>query len=99
MVLSQGSLYPPLLVTHSLPQPANYKTDPDRSLNLLISCTEHIVTSDVIPNILILTAYLYGIYIFCYGEPEHLASLIETVFLSIGQQMTVNKKRIVRVLR
>ncbi len=66
---------------------------------LQVSCTDHIVVDEVIPGLLILTAFLYGVYIFRYGEPEHLAALIETVFLSYSQQVTVSKKGIIRVLR
>ncbi|XP_064394287.1 uncharacterized protein LOC135341614 isoform X2 [Halichondria panicea] len=65
---------------------------------LLVNCTDHLVVDEVIPGLLILTAFLYGVYIFRYGEPEHLAALIETVFLS-HSQVNVSKKGIIRVLR
>lgn len=80
----------------SFTQPSYY------SLNqtiLRVNCTQHLVVDEVIPGILILTAFLYGVYIFRYGEPEHLAALIETVFLSFSQQVNMSRKDIIRVLR
>lgn len=66
---------------------------------ILIGCTNNIVVGTVIPGLLILVAYLYGVYIFRFGVVEHLPALMETVFLSYNPQFVKTKtKTIINVL-
>ena len=46
---------------------------------LVVRCTQHIVTRSVIGDVLLLITYLLGVYLFRYGEPEHLSALMERV--------------------
>ena len=46
---------------------------------LIICCSDHVVTRTVVGDLLLLTAFLSGVYIFRYGEPEHLSALMQTV--------------------
>ena len=65
-----------------------------------ITCVDNLVTKLIFPDILLLSTYLIGLYIFRYGEPEHLAAVMETVFLSANAQHVKNRKRgLIRILR
>ena len=80
-------------------QPARFPGSGDGTY-VYIQCADNVVVNQAIPGLLILSAYLYGVYIFRYGEPEHLASLMETVFLSYNPQFVKTKTRnIINVLR
>ena len=48
---------------------------------VVVRCKHHLVTRFLIRDILLLVAYLWGLYIFCSKSPEHLATLMimETV--------------------
>ena len=75
--------------------------DSNGSTILIIECRNHLVTKLIYPDLLLTAAYLWGLYIFRYGEPEHLVVIMETVFLSYStnQQLKNNQKWIVRTLR
>ena len=47
---------------------------------------------------LLLAAYLWGLYIFRFGAPEHLITLVETVFLS-SQHICKGQARMVNFMR
>ena len=68
---------PPSL-SPSLPQQVQYRGDETTGV-LIVKCKRHIVTGTVIADVLLLTAYLFGVYLFRYGEPEHLSALMERV--------------------
>ena len=46
---------------------------------VVVKCKHHLVTRFLIGDILLLVAYLWGLYIFRSKSPEHLATLMETV--------------------
>ena len=46
---------------------------------IVVRCDQHIVTRLIIGDLLLLAAYLWGLYVFRVGAPEHLAALMETV--------------------
>ena len=45
----------------------------------MIICDSNIFTTVIFGDLLILAAYLWGLYIFRYSDPEHLPALVETV--------------------
>ena len=69
-----------VLFLFSLLQPIS--EEPEDGRVLVVGCSEHVVTALVIPDLLLLAAYLFGVYLFRYGEPEHLQTLMETVSLA-----------------
>ena len=46
---------------------------------VIVQCKRHLVTRLLIGDVLLLVAYLWGLYIFHIKSPEHLATLMETV--------------------
>lgn len=44
-------------------------------------CRSHLLTDFVIPDVILLSAFIYGLVIFRFAETEHLSTLIEAVFL------------------
>ena len=65
-----------------------------------VTCVDNLVTKLIFPDALLLATYLCGLYIFRYGEPEHLAAVMETVFLSAHtQHVKSRKRRLIIVLR
>ena len=44
-----------------------------------INCERHLLTSYLIPDVLLLVAYVYSLYVFRMALPEHLTTLMETV--------------------
>lgn len=58
---------------------------PDDDSNVLVvRCYDHIVTRTVVGDALLLVAYVCGVYLFRYGEPEHLSALMERVRTSLA---------------
>ena len=53
---------------------ANKTVDADR-----VCCDRHVVTAFIVPDFLILTSYLFGLYLFSSAETEHLSKLAEEV--------------------
>ncbi|KAL5500390.1 hypothetical protein EMCRGX_G011943 [Ephydatia muelleri] len=51
---------------------SNESIDVDR-----VCCHNHIVTAFIVPDFLILTSYLFGIYLFSHAETEYLSKLAE----------------------
>ena len=50
-----------------------------------VSCERHILTSFLIPDLLLFSAFIYGLYIFRWGQTEQLTTLTEAVrFLQYG---------------
>ena len=45
-------------------------------------CGPQLVTTAVVPDVLLLASYLYGLYLVRFQLPEHFYSLMESVFLS-----------------
>lgn len=50
----------------------------------VLTCSQHFVTSDIVSYLMILVAYPLALYMFRVTEPEHLATLAETVIGSAG---------------
>lgn len=46
-----------------------------------VRCERHILTTFLIPDILLLSAFLYGLYIFRWAQTEQLSTLTEAVSL------------------
>ena len=46
---------------------------------VIVRCKRHLVTRLLIGDVLLLVAYLWGLYIFRFKSPKHLATLMETV--------------------
>jgi hypothetical protein len=61
----------------------HYCPDEDTGI-LVVSCSDHLLTRSVVGDILLLLTYLFGVYIFRFGEPEHLSALMERVYLSFN---------------
>ena len=57
---------------------------------MLIECENHLATSYVIPDMIILSSYLFGLYTFRYVYPEHLVTLIEKVLRDAANRMQYN---------
>ena len=49
---------------------------------MFIECETHIASAYVIPDVIILSSYLFGLYIFRYVYPEYLVTLIEKVYIN-----------------
>lgn len=59
---------------------ANATVDVDR-----VCCQRHIVTAFVVPDLLILISYVFGVYLFSSAETEHLSKLAEEVFIKMAR--------------
>ncbi|XP_065887685.1 uncharacterized protein [Dysidea avara] len=46
-----------------------------------LTCEHHLFSVFLLPDVLLIGAYLYGIFVFRYKHPEHLSTLMETTFL------------------
>ena len=71
----------PLLLTISLPHPLTLQPVSmveDNGL-VIVRCKRHLITRLLIGDVLLLVAYLWGLYIFHFKSPEYLATLMETV--------------------
>ena len=44
-----------------------------------VTCEKHILTTFIIPDILLITSFAYGLYIFRWVQTEQLATLTEAV--------------------
>lgn len=65
-----------------------------------ITCTDKLISSELLPDLLLLGAYLWGVYVFRCREPEHLSSMMETVFLSYStQHVKAGQKNLIALLR
>jgi hypothetical protein len=60
-----------------------YRLETDSGI-VIIDCREHIITRSLVGDVLLLVTYCCGVYIFRYGEPEHLSALMERVYLSFN---------------
>ena len=69
----------------------------DNSL-VIVQFKRHLVTRLLIGDVLLLVAYLWGLYIFRFKSPEHLATLMETVsFVCIDKQISAESVVVVVV--
>ena len=75
------------LLPHPLtPQPVSMVEDNGL---VIVQCKCHLVTRLLIGDVLLLVTYLWGLYIFRFKSPEHLATLMETVsFVYIDKQIS-----------
>ena len=56
---------------------------------VIVQCKRHLVMRFLIGDVLLLVANLWGLYIFCFKSPEHLAILMETVsFVCVDKQIS-----------
>ena len=92
LLISPSFLPPHPLLTPTCPHPLTSPSHPltpspshqpvsmveDNGL-VVVRCKHHLVTRFLIGDILLLVAYLWGLYIFRSKSPEHLATLMETV--------------------
>ena len=58
--------------------------DPTNVTIYEIQCEKHILTSFIIPDILLFLSFVYGLYIFRWVQTEQLSTLTETVSLSFS---------------
>ena len=65
---------------------------------LVISCSQDLLTRLIFPDVLLLVAYVWGLYVFRFGAPEHLISLVETVFLG-SQHIRNGQSKMVYFMR
>ena len=57
------------------------------------------MTTVLLPDVLLLASYLYGLYLFRFRLPEHFYALMEAVFLSFTWVPSAStKKRTKRVV-
>ena len=49
-----------------------------------ISCEQHAISSLVLPDLVVLATYLYGVYLFVQGGSDYLFSLASHVSLWLG---------------
>ena len=52
---------------------------------VIVRCKRHLVTRLLIGDVLLLVAYLWGLYIFRFKSPKHLATLMETVIFVVNK--------------
>ena len=52
---------------------------PNDTQTYIISCKKHFLTSYLIPDVLLMVAYVYSLFVFRMVLPEHLTTLMETV--------------------
>lgn len=57
------------------------KKDSDNSSYYSITCERHILTTFIIPDLMLVSAFIYALYIFRRLQTEHLYRLTEAVFL------------------
>ena len=55
-----------------------------------ITCSKHMITSFIIPQILLLCAFVYGLYIFRRAQTEHLSTLTEAVSSPLHSRLYIN---------
>ncbi|XP_065887686.1 uncharacterized protein [Dysidea avara] len=67
-----------------------------------LTCEHHLFSVFLLPDVLLIGAYLYGIFVFRYKHPEHLSTLMETTFLGYcnknGRYRPDNLIRSLRIL-
>ena len=51
----------------------------DNETSYEVSCERHILTTFLLPDLLLLSAFLYGLYIFRWAQTEQLSTLTEAV--------------------
>lgn len=83
-------------------QPVQINSTQKINGSFIIDCSDDLFTRLIFPDLLLLFAYVWGIYIFRFGAPEHVITLVETVFLSSqgihkGQAKMVNFMRLIMV--
>ncbi|XP_064394658.1 uncharacterized protein LOC135341907 [Halichondria panicea] len=65
-----------------------------------ISCKSHLLTTFIVPDLLLLSAFVYGLYIFRWVHTEQLSTLTETVFLGhIDRHGPYSHKRLTLTLQ
>ena len=65
---------------------------------VIVRCKHHLVMRLLIGDVLLLVAYLWGLYIFRFKSPEHLATLMETVsFICVDKQISAESYIVVVV--
>ena len=68
------------MYTHTQFSPGNITHEIVGNENVsVISCREHLISSFVLLDILLLASYLFGIYLFSRGETEYLSNLASKV--------------------
>ena len=62
-------------------------------------CGAQLVTTVLLPDVLLLASYPYGLYLFCFRLPGHFYDLMEAVFISFTWVLSAStKKRTKRVV-
>jgi hypothetical protein len=77
------------------------KNGSDGLMHYHVRCERHILTSFVIPDLLLFSAFIYGLYIFRWAQTEQLTTLTEAVFLGIMSRSSGRycHKRLTRTLQ
>ena len=65
---------------------------------MIVRCKRHLVTRLLIGDVLLLVTYLWGLYIFRFKSPEHLATLMETVIFVVNKQLSAESYVVVVVV-
>jgi hypothetical protein len=66
-----------------------------------ITCSDHVISSFVFFDLLLLFTYWFGLYLFSRGETEYLSNLAEKVFIkqsTIKKSMSSNRNMIITIL-
>ncbi len=65
----------------------------------VIMCQDHIISSYILPDLLLLASYFFGLYLFSKGETEYLSNLADRAFVKGTQaKLNFNKKLIFTIL-
>jgi uncharacterized protein YqhQ len=81
-------------------RPSNATERNETFLEYHISCSNHVMTWFVALDVVLISAYLYGMYIFRFKLPEHLSTFAETVFLgTISRKGDYSPKYLIRSLQ
>ena len=64
---------------------------------VIVRCKRHLVTRLLIGDVLLLVAYLWGLYIFRFKSPEHLATLMETVIFVVDKKISAESYVVVDI--
>ena len=87
-----------LLYMQDAPDDVTYIRNDSR---LIISCQKHIITRYIVNDILIIMAYLFGVFcLFSNNETEYLSNLADKTFIKCSlAHMDKQSKRLVDILR
>ena len=87
------------IVCDVFPSPPHQLFVDSNNGSAFLFCGPQLVTTVIVPDILLLASYIYGLYLVRFQLPEHFYSLMESVFLSFTWVPSANtQKRTRRVV-